>query len=181
MNVLRRLFTASFLALAFFMPFAVPVRAQATVDEGYTAIMSEGLIFANICENRSSSTSTQKSCACRDTGDCSLSDVLQIFVNISIAILGICGSVALLVFMYGGVVWVTAMGEAKKIALGKDILTKAVMGLAIIFGSYAFINFIIAGLAGDIDNSAPGTKLEDTINNASDTDSKDAPDIIDSR
>ncbi len=159
----RRFLTSTLLALSLFLPFAVPVKAQETAGEGYTNIMSEGLIFANICTNRSKDETTgADACKCRAQGDCSLSDMLQIFVNISVAILGVCGSLALLIFFYGGVVWITAMGEAKKIALGKEIITKAVIGLAIIFGSYAFINFLIAGLAGN----TPSSTLEETIDNA---------------
>jgi hypothetical protein len=88
--------------------------------------------------------------------------MLQIFVNISIGILAISGSVALLLFFYGGFAWVTSMGNPKKIEQGKEIIVRAVIGLAIIFGSYAFVNFLIAAISG----VAPGATIEDTVNSS---------------
>lgn len=88
--------------------------------------------------------------------------MIQIFVNISIAILALSGSIALLMFFYGGFTWVTSMGNPKKVEQGKEIIVRAVIGLAIIFGSYAFVNFLIAAISG----KPPGTTIEQTIDSA---------------
>jgi hypothetical protein len=150
-----RFLRSAFLALGLSVSFWLPMVAHAqSVSQGYSSIMSQGLIFGNIC----SSASTP--CPCRDSGKCELSDMLQIFVNISIGILAICGSVALLMFFYGGFTWVTSMGNAKKIEQGKEIIVRAVIGLAIIFGAYAFVNFLIAAISG----TTPGDTIEQTVN-----------------
>lgn len=62
------------------------------------------------------------------------------------AILSIVGSVALLMFVYGGVLWITSMGEAQRIDKGKKILVWAVLGLAMIAASYVVVNAVILGL-----------------------------------
>ena len=49
-------------------------------------------------------------------------------------ILGLSGSVALLMFVYGGVVYLTAQGESERIQRAKNTLIWATMGLAVIFG-----------------------------------------------
>lgn len=62
------------------------------------------------------------------------------------AILGIVGSIALLMFIYGGFLWLTSAGAEQKITKGKQVLVWAIIGLAIIFLSYALVGFIISGL-----------------------------------
>lgn len=111
-----------------------------------------GLIFINISPE------------CKSSGQCSLDDVLQEFVNLSIFILGIIGSLVLLMFIYGGFLWITSRGEAKRVEKGREVITQAVIGFAIVVLSYSMINFLIAALAGD----KPGATLEETIDNAAD-------------
>lgn len=58
------------------------------------------------------------------------------------AILGASGSIALLMFVYGGLVYLTAQGESERIQRAKNTLVWAIMGLAVIFGSYAFLTYL---------------------------------------
>ncbi len=117
----------------------------------------QGIIFAGIC------TSPSADCPCRDTGNCQLSDVLQVFVNLSTFILGISGSAVLFVFVYGGFKWLFSRGEQKWVEAGKAAMTAGVIGLCIIFGSYVAINFIVAGLKTKEGASVPVTPLEETV------------------
>ena len=59
------------------------------------------------------------------------------------AVLGIVGSLALAMFIYGGLVWMTSAGSPEKVQKGKDVLIWAALGLIIIFASYALVNFVI--------------------------------------
>ena len=63
--------------------------------------------------------------------------------NVINAVLGVVGSLALLMFIYGGVVWMTAAGNSEKVQKGKNILLWAIMGLIVIFASYALVDFVI--------------------------------------
>lgn len=72
---------------------------------------------------------------------------LQVIIgNVVRALLGISGSIALLMFLYGGFTWLTSQGEVDKIDTAKRTLTWAGLGLAVIFGSYVLVNFVITGL-----------------------------------
>lgn len=62
-------------------------------------------------------------------------------------VLGIVGSIALAIFVYGGFVWMTARGNDEKVKHAKDVLTWATMGLIVIFASYIAVSFIIDALA----------------------------------
>ena len=62
-------------------------------------------------------------------------------------VLGVVGSLALIMFILGGVTWMTSAGSPEKIKKGREILVWAAVGLVIIFSSYALVNFVIRGIA----------------------------------
>lgn len=161
MRLFSRMFSVSIFLCAFFFVPAVSFAEPEDVDvgTGYRNIMEQGLIFANICSRPAPENGGVDDCQCRAQGICSLAEVTQVAVNIIILILGISGTVALLMFIYGGWNWVFAQGRSEFIQAGKDTMKHAIIGLAIIFGAYALINFVIAILGG----IAPGATLEDTI------------------
>ncbi len=64
------------------------------------------------------------------------------------AVVGIVGSLALLMFIYGGFTWMLSGGNSNAVERGKNILMWAAIGLVIIFMSYAIVNFIITKTAG---------------------------------
>jgi hypothetical protein len=53
-------------------------------------------------------------------------------------VLGVIGAVALLMFVYGGIVWMTA-GDSKRVDDAKNIIKNSVIGLLLIFFSYNLI------------------------------------------
>ena len=62
------------------------------------------------------------------------------------AALGVVGSLALVMFIYGGFTWMLSAGNDKSIEKGKTTLTWAALGLVIIFLSYVIIKFIFTTL-----------------------------------
>ncbi|MBI2002992.1 hypothetical protein HYT45_04065 [Candidatus Uhrbacteria bacterium] len=74
------------------------------------------------------------------------SDIRIIIANIIRAALGIVGSIALLMFIYGGFLWLTSGGNDEKVKKGKDTLVWATLGIATIFAAYAILNFVIGAL-----------------------------------
>ena len=64
-----------------------------------------------------------------------LNCVEQILVNVAQIILGLSGAIALLMFIYGGFLWLTAAGSSSKVQQGTKIMVGTVIGLVIIFGA----------------------------------------------
>ena len=60
--------------------------------------------------------------------------------------LGLVGSIALLMFIYGGFLWITAAGNSQNVQKGQDTLKWAVIGLVVVFTAYAVVRFVITGL-----------------------------------
>ncbi len=82
----------------------------------------------------SSSIETQKS----------LGDLVTTAVNY---VVGFLGFVAVVVFIYAGVLWVISLGNPEQIEKSKTMMTYAAMGLVIIIFSYTIVTFIV-GVGG---------------------------------
>ncbi|MEK7072915.1 MAG: pilin [Patescibacteria group bacterium] len=73
-------------------------------------------------------------------------DIRSIIGRVISAALGISGSIALLMFVWGGLQWLTSGGSPERIKKGKDTIVWAVLGLVLIFGSYAILNFVLGAI-----------------------------------
>lgn len=69
--------------------------------------------------------------------------VYTVISRVITAALGIVGSLALVMFIYGGFTWMLAAGNNEKIKKGKDILVWSAIGLVVIFSSYAVVKYLI--------------------------------------
>jgi len=91
-------------------------------------------------------------CGCLDSDTktnvtaCGLSEAMQTIANLAKVILAITGSGALLMFIYGGTMFIISAGNQERVQKAKDILKAAVVGLAIIFCSWLIVNFIVVAL-----------------------------------
>lgn len=72
----------------------------------------------------------------------SLNDFLVLGMNIANFIFGIIGSLALLVFIVGGLTWLTSGGVPDRIKKGKEILTQGIIGLIITLGAALIVNLV---------------------------------------
>ncbi len=60
----------------------------------------------------------------------------------------IIGTIALIIFIYGGALWMTAFGEESKVKRGWDTMIWGAIGLVVIFGSYIAVDFILKAILG---------------------------------
>jgi len=79
-------------------------------------------------------------------GDYTLDDILGIAIGASRWILGIVGSLALIMFIYGGFMFLISAGSSEKIGQAQKIIVAAVIGLLIVFASYLIIKFVLQSL-----------------------------------
>jgi len=62
------------------------------------------------------------------------------------SVLGVVGSIALLMFVFGGLTWMTSSGNQEKVKKGRDIIVWSAIGLAIIFASYGLVRVLLLGI-----------------------------------
>ena len=61
--------------------------------------------------------------------------------------LGLAGTVALAMFVWGGITWMTSGGDPKKVEAGKRIMVWTAVGLAVMFGAEAIIRAVLSALS----------------------------------
>ena len=84
----------------------------------------------------------------------SLACALLTFTNVASLIVGVTGSFALLMFVYGGFMMITSGGVEAKVTLGKTILKNALIGIVLIFTAGYIIDYAVKKLR---DSSASST------------------------
>jgi len=69
-----------------------------------------------------------------------------VFGRIIFALMGLVGTIALIMFIFGGYTWMTAAGNDERVAKGRDTLIWATLGLVLVFASYAVLRTVFANL-----------------------------------
>lgn len=76
------------------------------------------------------------SLGCGNVGDCTLDDILTVFVNVGNYVIGIIGAVVLLMYVAGGFYWLASAGRKEWVDKGKKFMTISTAGLLIVMFSY---------------------------------------------
>jgi|GEM_PF-6570387 len=78
-------------------------------------------------------------------GNYSIQQLMGLIVN---RFMGILGSITLVVFVYGGFMFLTAAGNDEKVKKGTSAMLYAAIGLFIIFGAYVILNMVLGQVLG---------------------------------
>ena len=110
------------------------------------------LLSANICLAQAllEDSSQVKYEGSLEKGDFTLNDFVRVGMRVTEIILGIVGSLALLMFIYGGLMFIISSGSSEKVTKAKEIIIGAVIGLVIVFTSYMIIQFTMDALGIEI-------------------------------
>lgn len=81
-------------------------------------------------------------------------DPRETAANIIRAGLGVLGIIAVVIVLWGGVLWMTAGGSDDKVGTAKKILFSGLVGLIIILSAYALTQFVVNQLI-----EATGTQI----------------------
>ncbi len=128
---------------------------QSVTVPRFTQLIRSGLIRYNL------------STECDEKGKCSIQDLFQIAVNIQTFLFGITGGILLLVFIIGGLTWITSGGNQTKIQKGLHTLRDAFIGLVIVLSAYAIVNIVISVLTSPTGSLPSGdSTIEETIDRA---------------
>ncbi|GEM_PF-2897439 len=97
--------------------------------------------------------------------------------------LGFVGMGALLMFIYGGALYLFSAGNKDRITKGKNVLQYAIIGLAIILGAYIIVNTFlsvignITGKSSNLNSTTATTKTTETTNSFPTPDTPPAQDF----
>lgn len=109
---------------------------------------------------------------CAESGNCTLDDILTVFINVGNYIIGIIGAIVLLMYVIGGVYMMTSGGRSERLAKGKKFLTISTTGLFIVMFAFLGIQVLVSALeTGSITDGvsefacAPGLEGQDCGDN----------------
>ncbi len=91
--------------------------------------------------------------------DCGINEIILTLVNITRIMFGVVGSVALIMFVYGGVMFMISAGHSDRVNKGKTILTNTTIGIIILFTSWIIINFIVLAITGGREDIGKNAKI----------------------
>lgn len=75
-----------------------------------------------------------------------ITSVPNLVTRVLEVVLGLTGVIALVMFIYGGILWMTSAGRPEQVKKGKETLLWAAVGLAFIFFSYSLLQFLLETL-----------------------------------
>lgn len=127
----KTIFTGILLTLI----FSIALFANTAIAEG---LLPDATGQSDCSKNRSAA----------ECGDYTVSDIVGMSIVIANWIFGIVGSLTLLMFVYGGFMFLISAGSSDKVSSAKKIITAAVVGLVIVFASYMIINFVLSRVLG---------------------------------
>ena len=123
----------------------------------FTCFLAISPVFAQAPPATSPSVITPETIKCIEGTEDQPSNIccfLDMFINISNVVLYLIGIFAIVMFIYGGVIMITAYGAEARIKWGKDILVATVIGIFIVLFAWFFVNVLIQINLGD--SSIPG-------------------------
>jgi len=86
--------------------------------------------------------------SCVESGKCDLDDIIQTGVNFANFLFGISGAVFLAIFVYAGILYLTAGGSTERIGKAKRMLVQATVGMLLVVGAGVMVTFIYNAFRG---------------------------------
>ena len=83
---------------------------------------------------------------CIENGTCQLSDTIIVAGNVTNFLLGLVGSIALLLFVLGGLAFLISRGEQKYREIGTRLIRTAVIGIILSLGAVLMLRTVISTL-----------------------------------
>jgi len=113
----------------------------------FISFMFVGLISQNVYADEMSTSLTSKP-PTELTNPIGISDPNIFIGKIINSALGVVGSIALAMIIYGGFTWMMSAGNKDEVKKGRETITWASLGLILIFTAYAIVNFLLTNVLG---------------------------------
>lgn len=83
-----------------------------------------------------------------DLGGDSKASLTQIISGVIKIIMGALGVIMVFIILWGGFIWMTALGTAEKVDKAKKMIYSGIIGLVVILSAYAVATFVINSITG---------------------------------
>ena len=114
-------------------------RALATVIKTSFVMIGTFLFFGPLADNALAATLTNP---------IKFNDPAGLFGNLIKTALGILGSVAVFMIVYGGYMYLTSAGNEQRIKEAKAVITYSIIGIVLMLSAYLIVESLIIALGG---------------------------------
>jgi len=83
---------------------------------------------------------------CTQSGNCTIDDLVNQGINFAKWIMGLSGALFLLVFVYGGAMYVASFGKAEYVTKGKNALKRGAIGIVLVMGAWTVVSYVATSL-----------------------------------
>jgi len=151
MKYLKHIHWFLFLVCLMMVPFATHAEYDSAICKGTVCTESEvGPFMKDITK------------ACGNLGNCTLADMMMVVGNVGNFVAGVVGGVVLLMYVMGGMYYLTSGGKQEGVTKGKKYLTGSTYGLLIVLIAYVGINFLKSTFGVTINNTGVYVKCNST-------------------
>ena len=83
---------------------------------------------------------------CEETGDCSIEQIVQKAVYFAQFIMGLSGALFLIVFIYGGALYILSFGRSEWVNKGQKAMVQAAIGIVFVMGAWTIVWYVAQSL-----------------------------------
>lgn len=83
---------------------------------------------------------------CTEDGNCTIENVVQQGINFAKWVMGLAGALFLLVFVYGGAMYVASFGRSDYVTKGKNALIRGAIGIVLVMSAWTIVSYVAASL-----------------------------------
>jgi hypothetical protein len=95
--------------------------------------------------------------SCIKTGDCSLDQIVRTGVGFADFLAGLSGALFLVIFIYGGALYLLSFGNKEWVTKGTNAIKGAAIGMVIVLAAWTIVMQIVKGISGTAGGGAGGT------------------------
>ncbi len=122
-------------------------------DEETTTVQADEK-GSNDCDGKCEGNDAKCSADCDPLGQCAFekgtdltsADARTIVARLINIVLGLLGTVAVVIILIGGFKWMTAAGDDTKTGEARKLMAAGIIGMAIVLAAYSIASFVIKGL-----------------------------------
>lgn len=102
-------------------------------------LLAPRLVSAATCSDGTESQFIPCECLVGNAENCGLNSLVQLFANLYSFSLKYLGALALLLFIIGGIMFLTSGGNPERVTRARNVLVGTTIGLMIVLGSYVIV------------------------------------------
>lgn len=83
---------------------------------------------------------------CTNDGNCEIADLVQQGINFAKWLMGLSGALFLIVFVYGGAMYLASFGRSDYVKKGQNAMVRGAFGIILVMGAWTIVSYVATSL-----------------------------------